>query len=64
MNKKTNLRSELEIFKDDMIAVRESIENLELILLKEKEKFEHLQYSFAHLIKLINHEMIKRLDDS
>ena len=64
MTKQTNLKKELESFKSQMKEVNESLSNFEASLHVEQIKIHTLKTSFANIVKLINHELIKSFDSS
>ena len=64
MNDKTTLQNHLESFKSQMKEVNESLYKFESELKKEKAKIEQLRHSFYIVVKLINHELIKSMDDA
>lgn len=64
MNDKTTLQNQLESFKSQMKEVNESLYKFESEFEKEKAKIENLRHSFGMMIKLINHELIKLMDDA
>lgn len=63
MNDKTTLQNHLESFKSQMKEVNESLYKFESEFEKEKAKIEQLRHSFIMIIKLINHELVSKLDD-
>jgi peptidoglycan hydrolase CwlO-like protein len=64
MNDKTTLQNHLESFKSQMKEVNESLYKFESEFKKEKAKIEQLRHSFYIVVKLINHELIKSMDDA
>lgn len=64
MNDKTTLQNHLESFKSQMKEVNESLYKFESEFEKEKAKIEKLRHSFVMMAKLINHELIKSMDDA
>ena len=64
MNDKTTLQNHLESFKSQMKEVNDSLYKFESEFEKEKAKIENLRHSFGMMIKLINHELIKSIDDA
>ena len=63
MNDKTTLQNQLESFKSQMKEVNESLYKFESEFEKEKDKIKQLRYSFAAVVKLINGELIRSLND-
>ena len=63
MNYKTTLQNHLELFKPQMKEVNESLYQFESQFEQEKAKIEKLRYSFAMMMKLINHDLINSFDD-
>ena len=63
MNDKTTLQNHLELFKPQMKEVNESLYQFESQFEQEKAKIEKLRYSFAMMMKLINHDIINSFDD-
>ena len=63
MNDKTTLQNHLELFKPQMKEVNESLYQFESQFEQEKDKIEKLRYSFAMMMKLINHDLINSFDD-
>jgi hypothetical protein len=63
MNDKTTLQNHLELFKPQMKEVNESLYQFESQFEQEKAKIEKLRYSFAMMMKLINHDLINSFDD-
>lgn len=64
MTKPADLKKELDSFKSQMKEVNESLSNFEASLHVEQIKIHTLKDSFANIVKLINHELIKSLDSS
>ena len=64
MNDKTTLQNHIESFKSQMKEVNESLYKFESEFKKEKAKIEQLRHSFYIVVKLINHELIKSMDDA
>ena len=58
------LKKELEGFKSQMLEANLSIENLAKQIKDEQDRIRYLKASFAHVIKLINHELVKSFDDN
>jgi predicted nucleic acid-binding Zn-ribbon protein len=61
---KTNLKKELDAFKAEMQQVNNSFANFEAKFAIEKKKLSKLRQSFAHIVKLINHELVQALEHS
>jgi predicted nucleic acid-binding Zn-ribbon protein len=59
-----DLKKELEGFKSQMLEANLSIENLAKQIKDEQDRIRHLKASFAHVIKLINHELVKSFDNN
>jgi len=59
MTDKINLQKQLELFKSQMKEVNVSLYKFESQFAQEKSKIEKLRHSFAVMVKLMNHELIK-----
>ena len=64
MTNPANLKKELESFKSQIREVNKSMKDLECQLRVEHTKIHCLNTSFAHVVKLINHELIESFDNA